>query len=100
MEFEEPLKNGFTVYTKSGCLNCSKVKKFFYRKNIKFHSIDCDEYLIENKPHFLFFIKTISNVDYKMFPIVFKDGNFIGGYKDTIEYLEEIDLKLSFDESF
>ena len=27
MEFEEPLQNGFTIYSKSGCFYCTKVKK-------------------------------------------------------------------------
>ena len=29
MTFTEPSEKGFTIYTKSGCPNCSKVKTLF-----------------------------------------------------------------------
>ena len=34
MSFTEPSKEGFTIYTKSGCPNCTKVKHLFKEKNI------------------------------------------------------------------
>ena len=61
MEFTEPLNNGFTVYTKSGCPNCMKVKKLLKEKNILFITVDCDNYLIDEKDNFLSFIKLKSN---------------------------------------
>ena len=36
MEIEEPLKTGFTVYSKSGCPNCTKVKKLLTEKRVFF----------------------------------------------------------------
>jgi glutaredoxin len=96
MEFEEPKKSGFTIYSKSGCPNCNKVKAILKEQKIFFHVIDCDEYIIEDKEKFLLFIKEIVNKDYKMFPIVFNDNNFIGGYNETQEYINKL---LSFEET-
>ena len=97
MEFEEPIKSGFTIYSKSGCINCSKVKSLLKEKKIFFSVIDCDEYIIENKEDFLLFIKDKANREYKMFPMVFYDGSFIGGYTETQEYTDK--LLLSFEEN-
>ena len=41
MEIEEPFKTGFTVYSKSGCSNCTKVKKLLVEKKAFFVEIDC-----------------------------------------------------------
>ena len=97
MGFEEPIKSGFTIYSKSGCINCSKVKSLLKEKKLFFSVIDCDEYIIENKEDFLLFIKDKANREYKMFPMVFYDGSFIGGYTETQEYTDK--LLLSFEEN-
>ena len=34
--FEKPNTNGFTVYSKSGCPNCVKIKKFLGEKKLNF----------------------------------------------------------------
>ena len=97
MGFEEPIKSGFTIYSKSGCINCSKLKSLLKEKKLFFSVIDCDEYIIENKEDFLLFIKDKANREYKMFPMVFYDGSFIGGYTETQEYTDK--LLLSFEEN-
>jgi glutaredoxin len=91
MNFTEPSKEGFTIYTKSGCPNCTKLKHLFKEKNISYTTVDCDEYLIEEKELFLFFIKSKIKNDYKLFPMIFYEGNFVGGYKETEKYIEELD---------
>ena len=97
MEFEKPIKSGFTVYSKSGCINCNKVNALLKEKNLIFSVIDCDEYIIENKEDFLLFIKEKANKEYKIFPMVFYDGTFIGGYSDSQVYIDK--LLLSFEEN-
>ena len=89
----------YTVYSKSGCPNCKKVKELLKTKNLLFTIIDCDEYLIETKPEFLQFIQDLTSQEWKTFPIVFnKDSRLIGGFIDTKLYLEQ---QLDFtDESF
>jgi len=56
MEFEKPSENDFTIYSKSGCPNCLKVKALLKDKQLKFNIINSDEYIIENKENFLLFI--------------------------------------------
>jgi glutaredoxin len=98
--FEKPSEaTQYTVYSKSGCPNCKKVKELLETKQIPFTIIDCDEYLIETKPEFLQFIQDLTSQEWKTFPIVFnKDSRLIGGFLDTKLYLEQ---QLDFtDESF
>ena len=98
MEFEEPQQKNFTIYSKSGCINCNSVKKLLKEKYFLFHEINCDEYLIEDKNNFLSFIENKVGKPYKTFPMLFYNGNFIGGYTDTIDYIDKI--LLSFEENF
>ena len=98
MDFEKPSKSGFTIYSKSGCPNCTKVKTLLKSKNLFFNVVDCDEYLIEDKETFLTFIKQLANQQVKAFPIIFYDEQFIGGYKETSEFIDE--LVLAFDANF
>ncbi len=87
-EFTKPLKNCFTIYSKSGCPNCTKVKDFLQENNIPFTIIDCDEYLLENKAEFLDFIMNLTSREWRTFPIVFNNSQFIGGFIDTKVYLD------------
>jgi glutaredoxin len=89
--FRSPSKNEYTVYSKSGCPNCTKVKELLLSKNMPFTVIDCDNYLIERKAEFLLFIQELTNREWKTFPMVFiSDRQFIGGFTDTRIYLEEL----------
>lgn len=97
MEFIEPNNNSFTIYSKSGCVNCNKVKTLLKDKHFLFNVIDCDDYLLEDKEGFLLFIKEKSNIEWKTFPIVFFDGKFIGGYSETKIHLDK--LMVSFEEN-
>ena len=90
MDIFEPLETGFTIYSKSGCSHCTKVKNFLRDKNIFFSEVDCDEYLIEDKEGFLLFIKDRANKEYRSFPMVFKDGNFIGGFAETQSFIDKL----------
>ncbi len=90
MEFEEPSKTGFTIYSKSGCPNCLKVKRFLEEQKLEYVLISCDEFLIDNKTQFLLFIKNIANTECNFFPMVFYNKEFIGGFKETKEYVEKL----------
>lgn len=98
MEFAEPHLSGFTIYSKSGCHNCSKIKKLLTEKHLFFLEVQCDEYLIEDKDNFLSFIENKIGKSYKTFPIIFYDGKFVGGYNEAVEHIEKI--LLSFEELF
>ena len=97
MEFENPSNNNFTVYSKSGCPNCSKVKTLLKEKNFIFNVIDCDEYLLEDKEKFLEFIEKLTSNPCRIFPIVFFNGIFVGSYIETQEYIEK--MLVSFEET-
>lgn len=75
--FEKP-KSGYTIYTKSGCKYCDKVKNRFPHA----YFINCDKYL-ENKESFLNFIDTLTDAKPRTFPMVFVDSKYKGGYDDT-----------------
>jgi glutaredoxin len=98
MEFDKPLEKGFTIYSKSGCPNCLKAKAYLKQKNLLLNVVDCDEYIIEDKENFLSFIKNTAGQEVRMFPIVFYDGNFIGGITETISFSDK--LLLSFEDNF
>lgn len=91
MLFEEPSENNFTIYSKSGCINCRKVKDLLKSKNIEYEIIDCDDYLLENKEMFLSFIQSYSSSAWKSFPIVFFNKQFIGGLDETQTFLKDIE---------
>ena len=90
MEFESPSEIGFTVYSKSGCPNCSKVKTLLKENNLIFNIIDCDEYLLEDKENFFLFIKNISDKPCNTFPIVFYECELIGGLNETKNYITKL----------
>lgn len=87
MEFEKPLEKGFTVYSKSGCPNCSNVKKLLKDKHLLFNIVDCDDYIIEDKENFLLFIKQLTNKSQTQFPFIFNNSEFIGGFTQAKEYI-------------
>jgi glutaredoxin len=98
MDFVSPNVKGFTIYSKSGCPNCTTVKKLIKNNHFLIEEINCDEYILEDKEKFLIFIESLSNKSWKTFPIVFFDGSFIGGLYETIDFIDK--LLLSFEENF
>jgi glutaredoxin len=90
MIFEEPNEKKFTIYSKSGCINCRKVKDLLKKENLEYEIIDCDDYLLENKEIFLSFIQSYACKEWKMFPFVFYDREFIGGLEETNLFLNNM----------
>jgi glutaredoxin len=91
--------NVFTIYGKSGCPNCEKVKKILKNKNATY--VDCDGYLAENKDAFLDHMEKLAGYRVTMFPIVFHGGQFVGGYMETNNYLDELEKQeIDFDADF
>ena len=99
MEYISPFKSGFTIYSKSGCMLCSKVKTLLDDHALVCTVVDCDEYILEDKQSFLLFIKNITGCEIKGFPIVFDNGAYIGNYSDAKEHIDKLtsfDNNLSF----
>ena len=96
MNIEKPAESGFTIYSKSGCPNCTRIKKILSEKKLTFVEVNCDEYLIDDKEFFLSFIKNLAQKESKVFPMIFNNGTFIGSFNETQQFL---DKQLSFDEN-
>ena len=95
MECEKPAEVGITIYSKSGCIRCNKVKELLLARGHAFRTIDADEYLIEDKVGFAAFAKSCAGRPTGGFPKVFADGVYLGGHAETKLYL---DTKLTFDD--
>ena len=89
MEFDAPLKRGFTIYSKSGCPNCRNVKDLLKQKNAAFTIINCDEYLLFEKDDFLLFIENLAGKKYTTFPMVFNNEAFLGGFAETMDFFQK-----------
>jgi glutaredoxin len=87
MDFEKPKEKGFTIYSKSGCVNCNKIKTLLIENKLDYNVISCDEYILEDKENFLLFIKTLTNKDYTQFPIIFNNSEIVGGFVEAKEYI-------------
>ena len=94
-----PLESGkYTIYSKSNCPNCVKVKDLLKSEKVDFLNIDCDLYIESKKSEFLAFIKQQVGREWNTFPMVFDNhGQFIGGFKDTIIHIEKL---LEFSDDF
>jgi hypothetical protein len=57
-----PLTQGYTVYSKSGCGYCTKIKKLLLEKNIFFLEVECDNFLLENKEQFYYITDNNNNL--------------------------------------
>uniref|UniRef100_A0A6C0IRH0 Glutaredoxin domain-containing protein n=1 Tax=viral metagenome TaxID=1070528 RepID=A0A6C0IRH0_9ZZZZ len=95
--FPKPSTNKITIYSKSGCLNCIKVKDYLKAKNILFEVIDCDNYLLDDREAFIQFIFEISDCERTIFPIVFHGKKYIGGFNETKLHIEKmLDFEVDF----
>lgn len=90
MIFLLPAEKGFTIYSKSGCPNCDKIKLLLDTNKLEYNVFNCDEYLYINKEQFLFDMNQLTKQDIKAFPIVFKDAIFVGGYKEGVDEIYRI----------
>jgi hypothetical protein len=77
-----PFNEGFTMFCKNNCWQCDEAKKMVMeRTNDKLNIIDCDDILNNKtlKEEFIEHIEELIEQKFKKFPIIFKDGIFIGG---------------------
>lgn len=89
MKIPCPGSDTYTIYSKSGCLYCTKAKALLQNERVPPLVVDCDEFLLEKKEEFLNLMKSIIGYEYKLFPMIFKNGCFIGGYNKTKDFYEE-----------
>jgi glutaredoxin 3 len=76
----------YFIYTKSTCKYCIELKEYLSSKNKTFKTVLCNGY---DREPFLKKIKEMTGQDWKTFPIVFKNNEFIGGYTETFQLIEK-----------
>lgn len=89
MNILRPTSDSYTIYSKSSCLYCTKAKVLLQNERVSPLVVDCDEFLLENKQEFLNLMKSLIGYEYRTFPMIFKNGLFIGGYTKTKDFYEE-----------
>ena len=88
MEFPTPSAEGFTIYTKSNCPYCEKVKALFAHTIPEPEYVNCDAYLNNGyRDAFLNFIRGHTVIEHRTFPMVFLRGEFIGGYTESVAFM-------------
>jgi glutaredoxin len=101
MNIENPNPECFTIYSKSGCPNCEKVKKILDGAKLIYVVVECDGYLVKNRETFLDYMETLAGYRVTTFPIVFHGDRIVGGYMETNKYLDELEKKeIEFDADF
>ena len=88
MNIPSPHSKGFTIYTKTNCSFCTKVKTLLEAETPKPVIVLCDDFLTEDRDAFLAFIKKNAGVEYKTFPMVFYNRRFVGGFTETKKYID------------
>jgi glutaredoxin len=86
----------FAIYSKSGCPDCLKVKRYLIDQKTQFTEINCDEELFNNRDEFIQSLEKIANQSIQRFPIVFHNEQYIGGYNETVQYIMNIMKQLDF----
>lgn len=97
MEYIDPNETNFTIYSRSGCHYCTKVKQLLKSKSYFFTIVDCDEYVLEDRDNFLNHMKGLTNIEIKGFPMVFYNKKFIGGYNETKDFVDNLEKINAFD---
>jgi hypothetical protein len=54
--------------------------------------VDCDEFLLEDKQEFLNQMKSLIGHECKIFPMIFKNGIFLGGYMEAKKAYDQSQL--------
>jgi glutaredoxin len=71
-------RKGVFIFTKNGCGYCSKAKELLTSKGIKYGQCE-----VTNTNKDMIYTETDKYTNkYRMFPMVFIDGKFIGGYQE------------------
>ena len=97
MDFPEPSLISYTVYSKKECINCTRVKVLIegddedvWKNNTTYLTVhECDEYLKTSREEFIRFMTKKTGTEIKSFPIVFFNGEYVGGFAETKQFIEK-----------
>jgi glutaredoxin len=78
MKVPSPEESGYTIYSKSSCKYCNLAKKILP------HAVffQCDKWLEKDREEFIKQMDKLTKNEHRTFPMIFKDGIFIGGYNE------------------
>ena len=77
---------GWFMFTKQKCSYCTKAKAMLPEAVF----FECDTILGNKREDFLAFVDGLSNKKPRTFPMIFYDGQYMGGYTETNAYLESM----------
>lgn len=90
--YKKPTNTNYTIYSISNCKYCVMAKEHLGRASgasvAKSPSvINCDKFIgsCRERDNFYNFMRQYTVIPYIHFPMIFKDGKFIGGLKELLE---------------
>lgn len=87
VKYKKPSNTDYTIYTMSKCKYCVMAKEHIKDKSVsKCVNVNCDKFLktCRERDNFFQFMKQHTIIPYFYFPMIFKNGKFIGGLKELL----------------
>lgn len=87
--YKKPSIADYTIYSISKCKYCVMAKDHINKLGApKCTTINCDKFIMtcRERDKFYNFIKQHTVIPYFHFPMIFKNGKFIGGLKELLVY--------------
>jgi glutaredoxin len=86
-KYVKPANKNYTIYTISNCKYCDMAKEQI-KKTSKYDNIKCDKFIetCRERDKFYKFMKELTIIPYYYFPMIFKNGKFIGGLKELLTH--------------
>ena len=86
-QFKKPTNTDYTIYSISNCKYCVMAKEHLGISTV----INCDKFVgsCRERDNFYNFMRQYTVIPYIHFPMIFKDGKFIGGLKELLEKPEK-----------
>ena len=86
-KYKKPSVANYTIYSISNCKYCVMAKAHIKQNTkMKCTTIKCDKFIesCRERDNFYKFIRQYTVIPYVHFPMIFKNGKFIGGVKELL----------------
>ena len=98
--YKKPTNTDYTIYSISNCKYCVMAKEHLGRASAASATkspsvINCDKFVgsCRERDNFYNFMRQYTVIPYIHFPMIFKDGKFIGGLKELLEKAKPVKAK-------
>lgn len=98
--YKKPTNTDYTIYSISNCKYCVMAKEHLGRASVASGAkspviINCDKFIgsCRERDNFYNFMRQYTVIPYIHFPMIFKDGKFIGGLKELLEKAKPVKAK-------